>query len=197
MAPYLTLMTEDAAQREHSLREVFNGLRYIVASKRHIVASKRHVVASKRHIVASKRHIVRTGVQWRMMANDLPPWHTVYQQMQRWRKAGVFEDMVRDLRMLMREIEGRTPQPRVAILDSRTLQSSPESGGRAGQDRHKRCKRRSSVRRRRKARFGLSRMGAMRCAPITSERQPAGRDVNQTLRVTASRVFCVFRVRDG
>ena len=30
VAPYLTLMTEDAPQREHSLREVFNGLRYIV-----------------------------------------------------------------------------------------------------------------------------------------------------------------------
>jgi transposase len=120
VAPYLTLMTEDAPQREHSLREVFNG--------------QRHIVASKRHIVASKRHIVRTGMQWRMMANDLPPWHTVYQQMQRWLKAGVFEDMVRDLRMLMREIEGRTPQPRAAILDSRTLQSSPESGGRAGYD---------------------------------------------------------------
>lgn len=42
VAPYLTLMTEDAPQREHSLREVFNGLRYIV----------------------------RTGMQWRMMAND-------------------------------------------------------------------------------------------------------------------------------
>lgn len=30
MAPYLTQMREDAPQREHSLREVFNGLRYIV-----------------------------------------------------------------------------------------------------------------------------------------------------------------------
>ena len=30
VAPYLTLMREDAPQREHSLREVFNGLRYIV-----------------------------------------------------------------------------------------------------------------------------------------------------------------------
>jgi transposase len=112
VAPYLTLMTEDAPQREHSLREVFNGLRYIV----------------------------RTGMQRRMMANYLPPWPTVYQQMQRWLKAGVFEDMVRDLRMLMREIEGRTPQLRAAILDSRTLQSSPESGGRAGYDGHRRRK---------------------------------------------------------
>ena len=112
VAPYLTLMKEDAPQREHSLREVFNGL----------------------------RSIVRTGVPWRMMPNDLPPWHTVYQQTQRWLKAGVFEEMVRDLRMLIREIEGRMPQPRAAILDSRTLQSTPESGGRAGYDGHKRRK---------------------------------------------------------
>ncbi len=112
VAPYLTLMREDAPQREHSLREVFNGLRYIV----------------------------RTGMQWRMMPNDLPPWYTVYQQTQRWLKAGVFEDMVRDLRMLMREIDDRMPQPRAAILDSRTLQSTPESGGRAGYDGHKKRK---------------------------------------------------------
>jgi transposase len=111
-APYLALMTEDAPQREHPLREVFNGLRYIV----------------------------RTGMQWRMMPNDLPPWYTVYQQTRRWLKAGVFEAMVRDLRMLMREIEGRAPQPRAAVLDSRTLQSTPESGARAGYDGHKRRK---------------------------------------------------------
>jgi transposase len=112
VAPYLTLMKEDAPQREHSLREVFNGLRYIVC----------------------------TGAPWRMMPNDLPPWHTVYQQTQRWLKAGVFEEMVRDLRMLIREIEGRMPQPRAAMLDSRTLQSTPERGGRAGDDGHKRRK---------------------------------------------------------
>jgi transposase len=112
MAPYLTLMREDAPQREHPLREVFNGLRYIV----------------------------RTGMQWRMMPNDLPPWHTVYQQTQRWIKAGVFEEMVHDLRMLMREIDDRAQQPTAAILDSRTLQSTPESGGRAGYDGHKRRK---------------------------------------------------------
>jgi transposase len=112
VAPYLTLMREDAPQREHSLREVFNALRYIV----------------------------RTGMQWRMMPNDLPPWHTVYQQTQRWVKAGVFEEMVHDLRMLMREIDGRMQQPSAVILDSRTLQSTPESGGRAGYDGHKRRK---------------------------------------------------------
>ncbi len=110
VVPYLTLMKEDAPQREHSLREVFNGLRFIV----------------------------RTGMQWRFMPNDLPPWYTVYQQTQRWVQAGVFEDIVRDLRMLLREIAERSPQPRAAIFDSRTLQSSAESGERAGYDGHKR-----------------------------------------------------------
>jgi transposase len=31
-APYLCLMKEDAPQRQHSLREVFNALRYFVRS---------------------------------------------------------------------------------------------------------------------------------------------------------------------
>ncbi len=30
VAPYLTLLPEEAGQREHSLREVFNGLRSII-----------------------------------------------------------------------------------------------------------------------------------------------------------------------
>jgi transposase len=112
VAPYLTLMTEDAPQREHPLREVFNGLRYVV----------------------------RTGAQWRFLPNDLPPWYTVYQQTQRWLQAGVFEDIVNDLRMLLREIAGRNPQPTAAIFDARTMQSTPESGARAGYDGHKKRK---------------------------------------------------------
>jgi transposase len=112
VAPYLTLMKEDAPQRERALREVFNGLRYIV----------------------------RGGMQWRFMPNDLPPWCTVYQQTQRWIQAGVFEDMVRDLRRLLREIAERHLQPRAALFDGRTRQSSPENGARAGHDGHQRRK---------------------------------------------------------
>ena len=112
VAPYLTLMKEDAPQREHSLREVFNALRWMV----------------------------RTGAQWRFLPNDLPPWSAVNQQAQRWLKAGSFEAMAADLRELLRELQGRQAQPSAVILDSRTLQSSPESGARAGYDGHKRKK---------------------------------------------------------
>jgi transposase len=74
------------------------------------------------------------------MPNDLPPWYTVYQQTQRWIKAGVFEAMVHDLRAILRLAKGRKEQPTAAIFDSRTLQSTPESGERAGYDGHKRKK---------------------------------------------------------
>ena len=108
--PYLTLMKEDAPQREHSLREVFNALRWIT----------------------------RTGAQWRFLPNDLPPWAAVNQQAQRWLKAGCFEAMAADLRAILRLVAGRAEQPTAAVLDSRTPQSSPESGARAGYDGHKR-----------------------------------------------------------
>jgi transposase len=112
ITPYLTLMSEDAPQREHSLREVFNGLRWMI----------------------------RTGAPWRMMANDLPPWFTVYQQAQRWIKTGVFEAVVSDLREILRITAGKKAKPSAVIFDSRTLQSSPESGDRAEYDGAKRKK---------------------------------------------------------
>jgi transposase len=112
VAPYLTLMVEDAPQRNHDLREVFNAMRWIV----------------------------RTGSPWRYMPNDLPPWEAVYQQSQRWLAAGVFEAMTQDLRRILRTLEGRHEEPSAAIFDSRTLQSTPESGKRGGYDGAKRKK---------------------------------------------------------
>jgi transposase len=112
VAPYLTLITEDAPQRLYELREVYNGLRWIA----------------------------RTGAPWRWLPNDLPPWHVVYQQTQRWLKAEVFQTMVHDLREILRMAQGRNAQPTAAIFDSRTMQSSPESGARAGYDGAKRKK---------------------------------------------------------
>jgi len=109
VAPYLTLMDEDAPQRRHDLREVFDALRWLV----------------------------RTGSPWRYLPNDLPPWPAVYQQTQRWLAAECFEAMADDLRALLREAAGRAPQPTAVVLDGRTLQATPESGHRAGFDGHK------------------------------------------------------------
>ncbi len=112
VAPYLSLLPEESAQRRHDLREVFNGLRYVI----------------------------KGGVTWRLVPNDLPPWEIVYQQTQRWLRAGVFEAMVHDLRLLLRTFTDRKGQPTAVILDSRTLRSTPESGSRASYDGAKRKK---------------------------------------------------------
>ncbi len=109
---YLCLLREDAKQRVYALREVFNALRCLVWA----------------------------GCPWRGLPHDLPPWEMVYQQSQRWIKAGVFETMCHDLRVLLRLVAGRAAGPTAAIFDGRTLQSSPESGARAGYDGHKKKK---------------------------------------------------------
>jgi len=111
-APYLTLMKEDAPQRTHSLRDVFNALRWLV----------------------------RAGCSWRMMPHEFPAWWIVQQQTQRWLKAACFEAMAHDLRAVLRMVQDRNPDPSAVVLDSRTLQSTPESGARAGFDGHKKRK---------------------------------------------------------
>ena len=103
LVPYLTLMREDAPQRQHALRDLFNAVRYVV----------------------------KTGCQWRFLPHDLPPWTAVYQQARRWLQAGVFEEIAHDLRMIVRLVAEREAQPTATIFDGRTLQSTPESGGRA------------------------------------------------------------------
>jgi transposase len=109
LLPYLTLMNADAPQREYDLREAFNAVRYVV----------------------------KTSCQWRFLPHDFPPWTAVYQQARRWVAAGVFETITHDLRAVVRLVQEKEASPSAAILDGRTLQSTPESGGRAGYDGHK------------------------------------------------------------
>lgn len=106
LLPYLALIDPKSPQRVHKLREVFNAMRYVV----------------------------KTGCTWRFLPHDFPRWEAVYQQMRRWFEAGVFEAIAHDLRMIARLVQEREAQPTAMILDGRTLQSTPESGGRAGYD---------------------------------------------------------------
>ncbi|EDY17957.1 transposase IS4 family protein [Chthoniobacter flavus Ellin428] len=109
-APYVTLMDPEAPQREYPLRALLNGLRYVA----------------------------KTGVQWRYLPADFPPYHAVYQHGRRWLRAQVFESLAADLRKLLRLLQERAGAPSAVILDGRTLQSVPESGARAGYDGYKR-----------------------------------------------------------
>src|SRR5260370_17022892 len=72
VAPYLTLLDEDALQRRYPLREVLNAVRWIV----------------------------RAGAPWRLLPTNFPPWPTVYQQARPWPQPACFEALVPDLRLL-------------------------------------------------------------------------------------------------
>src|SRR5918998_1026845 len=99
--PYLCLLPEDDGQRQHDLRDVLDAL----------------------------RRLVRSGAPWRDLPADFPPWATVSQQTRRrWLAAGCFEAIVHDRRAVLRFAAGRAPEPTAVVLDSRTLQSTPESG---------------------------------------------------------------------
>ncbi len=75
-----------------------------------------------------------------MIPNDLAPWYTVQQKAQRWIKAGCFEAMAHDLRKVLRLVAEKDSRPSAVIFDGRTIQSTPESGHRAGYDGYKRKK---------------------------------------------------------
>ncbi len=108
--PYLTLVQQAAPQRVFPRRDLFNVLRYVILY----------------------------GIAWRAMPNDSPHWAAVYQQMQRWMTAACFEALAQDLRALLRLTTGRKEEPTPALIDSRTLCSTSESGPCAGYDDAKR-----------------------------------------------------------
>ena len=97
VVPYLTLMTKTAPQRDHALRELFNALRYVI----------------------------RYGIAWRAMPNDLPPWSFISNRSAGWRQAA--SRLAQDLRAVLRMAGNREPDPTAAIIDSRTLRSTPET----------------------------------------------------------------------
>jgi transposase len=96
-------MTEDAPQREHSSRKVFNALRWIV----------------------------RDGSPLRLLPEDFLPWEAISQQSRRWLDAGYFEAMVMTQRSMIRFAVGRQG-PYAVVLDGRPLQPNCENGPRSG-----------------------------------------------------------------
>ena len=159
--PYLLLTRADNKSRAYPLRDVFNAVRYVV----------------------------KGGSQWRLMPNDLPPWRVAYQQMRRWMEACVFELLVADVQSLLRELGGRKGQPAAICIDSRTLQSTPESGARAGYDGDKR-------RKESKVHIAVDTLGHLLALKITpaneQDRAQVGLQAEEVLQVTGSTVELAY-----
>lgn len=86
--------------RTHKLREILNGIFYIL----------------------------RSGCQWRMLPKDFPPWKSVYDNYYRWRINGTWDRVHDVLRDKVREKVGKSPVPTVAIIDSRSVKTAQKGG---------------------------------------------------------------------
>jgi putative transposase len=84
-----------------------------------------------RAVVDAILYLLRTGCQWRLLPTDFPPWSTVHGYFRRWRRAGVWVRVHRVLYPLTRALNGRSPGPTLAIMDSQSVKTS-EKGACAG-----------------------------------------------------------------
>ena len=84
-----------------------------------------------RGVVAAILHVLRTGIQWRHLPPQFPPWQTVYGYFRAWTKAGVWETALVGLREAARTAAGRQADPSVAIIDSQSVKTTQKGGSAA------------------------------------------------------------------
>lgn len=80
----------------HDLREIFNAILYLN----------------------------RTGIPWRYLPHDFPPYRTVYGYFAAWSREGIFAELNYDLTGLVRNHSGRTTEPTGSIMDTQSVKTS-------------------------------------------------------------------------
>jgi putative transposase len=79
---------------------------------------------SKRAVIDAILYLVKTGCQWRMLPRDFPPYSTVHSFFRRARLSGLWEEILAVLVVKSRILDGRSPIPSYAIIDSQSVKTT-------------------------------------------------------------------------
>src|SRR2546426_9887029 len=88
----------------------------------------------RREIINGILYVLRSGCPWRHLPHDLPAWGTVYYYFRRWLREGVWDHVLKTLRMEVRKKQGRNDEPSAAIIDSQSIKTSAVRGPEKGYD---------------------------------------------------------------
>jgi len=94
----------------------------------------------RRTMVNALLYVLDSGIKWRALPADFPPWQTVWGMFARWAGDGVAADITDLLRPRVRVAAGRDGEPPAGIVDAQSAHESAEGvvpAASSGFDHHK------------------------------------------------------------
>src|SRR6266702_279538 len=92
------------------------------------IAVGRPMVHGLRAMCDAVSYVVKNGIEWRALPVDFPPWEAAYAFWERWNGRGLPLELIRRLRELLRQHQGRAAQPSACIADSQIVKAHDTVG---------------------------------------------------------------------
>jgi putative transposase len=77
-----------------------------------------------REVLNAIFYLTHEGCTWRAPPHDFPPWRTVYNYFDAWKRDGTWDRIIDILRVRLRKAAGRATSPRVACIDSQSVKTA-------------------------------------------------------------------------